>query len=111
LQPSEQCLSSLNAADISRIQPALLEVICSGQPGSDDPETVLARVKQRLKSQVDDVRACELLSRLDTLLAEAMELVLHDIEHERLSPEEKRRLTAQKATYYRRRQIERMRSP
>jgi len=29
-----------------------------------------------------------------------MELLLHDIEHERLSPEEKRRRKAQKATYY-----------
>jgi hypothetical protein len=40
-----------------------------------------------------------------------VELALHDIEHQKLSPEEKRRRTAQKATYYRLRQIQELRGP
>jgi hypothetical protein len=105
MQPSTRFIRGLTASEAAWIQHRLLEEIRSGRPGSDDPKAVLARVKQTLKSQVDDVRACELLIRLDTLSDEAMELVLHDIEHERLSPEEKRRRKAQKATDYRQRQM------
>jgi hypothetical protein len=111
MQPSTRFLRGLTASEASWIQHRLLEEICSGRPGSDDPESVLVRVKQRLGSQADDVRACEQLSRLDTLSAEAMELALHDIEHERLSPEEKRRLKAQRAVYFGQRQMQGLCSP
>jgi hypothetical protein len=105
MQPSTRFIRGLTASEASWIQHRLLEEIRSGRPGPDDPETVLARVKQALESQVNDVRACELLSRLDALSDEAMELAFHNIEPEKLPPEEKRRHEAQRATHYRQRQM------
>jgi len=100
MQPSTGFIRGLTASEASRIQHRLLEQIRSGQPKSDDPGTILARVKRKLEARVNDDTARELLGRLSALADDARELELHDVEHEGLSPEEKRRRTAQKATYY-----------
>jgi hypothetical protein len=106
LQPNKQFLSGLNAADISRIQRDLLEVICSGQPGSDDPETVPAEATEEREPRVDDNASGQLLKQPASCPGEALALAMHNIQRERLSPKEKRRHRARKATYYRPRQIQ-----
>jgi hypothetical protein len=111
LQPSKQLLSGLSPNDISRIQYKLLEVIRSGQPGSDDPATVLARVTEDLKQRDDSETAGQLLKQLAAYPGEALALVLHNLEHEKLSPDDKRRRNARKATYYRQRQMQGLCSP
>jgi hypothetical protein len=100
MQPSTRFLHGLNASQTAWAQHRFLEVVRSGQPGSDDPATVLVRVTQKLETTVNDARANQLLHRLRTLHDEALELVLHNIEHDWLSPEEKRRRRVRKATYY-----------
>jgi hypothetical protein len=102
MKPSTRFLHGLNPSQIAWAQHRFLEVVRSGQPGSDDPKAVLARVTQKLEATVHDTRANQLLHRLKTLHEEALELALHNIEHERLSREEKRRNRARKETYYRR---------
>jgi hypothetical protein len=51
LQPSTRFLSRLNASQIAWIQHRFLEFIRSGHTGSGDPATVLARVKENLKTR------------------------------------------------------------
>lgn len=111
MQPSTRFLCGLSPSQSAWAQHQLLEVSRSGQSGSDDPETVLARVNQNLESRVNDDTAERLLKRLVEYREEALALALHNIEREKLSPEERRRRRARKATYYRRLQIQGVLSP
>jgi len=111
MQPSTQLLSGLSPTDISRIQHTLLAEIRSERPGSEDPTTILARTTEALRQSDTGETSDELLKHLTMYSEEALALVLHDLENEKLPREEKRRRRAQKATYYRQRQIERMSSP
>jgi hypothetical protein len=86
-----------------RIQHRLLEEIRSGQPGSNDPETLLAKVTEDLRQSERRETAGQLLKQLASYPGEALALVLHNLEHEKLSPEEKRGRRARKATHYRQR--------
>jgi hypothetical protein len=95
LQPSKQFLSGLNVADISRTQHDL-EVIRSRQPGSDDPETVLASATEKLKLRANDNASDQLQKQLASYLDEALALALHNIGREKLSREEKRRCRPRK---------------
>jgi hypothetical protein len=64
MHPSTRFLSGLSASQVAWTQHRFLEVIRTGQPGSDDPEVVLARVKQNLQARVNDVAAEQLMARL-----------------------------------------------
>lgn len=110
MQPSTRFLSGLTTPQITSIQNRILEVIRAARPGSDNPEPVLARVRENLEATANDDTGRLLLERIASLRGEALALALHNIEHQRLSPEEKRRHRARKVTYYRQRQIEGMSS-
>jgi hypothetical protein len=111
LQASQRFLGGLSASQAAWTQHRFFEVIRTGRPGSDDPETVLARVKQNVQARVNDAAAEQLMARLDAFPEEALALALHNIEREKLSPEEKRRRRARQATYYRQLQIRGLGSP
>jgi hypothetical protein len=101
LQRRKQLFSGLGEADISRIQHKILGDIRLGQPGSGDPETVPARVTEDLKRRASSETGHQLLKQVAAYPGEALALVLHNLEHEKLSPAEKRRREPQKATDYR----------
>jgi len=81
------------------------------QPGSGDPEIVMAKAKQNLGTRANDETASRLLNQLVAFPEEAVALAAHNIEYQKLSPEEKRRRKAQKATHYRWLQIQRLLNP
>jgi hypothetical protein len=72
LHPSNQFLSGLNAADISRIQRNLLGVICSGPPDSDDSPTVRAKATEEPKLRSNDNASDQLLRQLASYPGEAV---------------------------------------
>jgi hypothetical protein len=111
LQRRKQFFSGLGEADISRIQHKILGDIRLGQPGSGDPETVPARVSEDLKRRASSETGHQLLKQVAAYPGEALALVLHNLEHEKLSPQEKRRRKAQRATYHRLRQIQGLGGP
>jgi hypothetical protein len=78
MQPSTRFLCGLSPSQTAWVQHRFFEVVRSAQPRSDDPETVLAVVTQKLQVTVNDERAHELLQRQTALREEALELALNN---------------------------------
>jgi len=81
LQPSKRLLSGLNAADISRIQHRLLEVIRSGQPRSYEPAIVVAGATEKLTPRANDNASDLLLKELTSYSGKALAQAMRNIEH------------------------------
>ena len=87
---STSFLTRLSQSQNSWIQHRYLKVIRTGSEGSDDPETVLERVRQRLYNERDQDMAQEILKLFEQFPQDAWALAAHNIEIAGLSLSERK---------------------